>query len=215
MIPKKIHGKYLLKKIAKLIGCFFLWSFFYATQGLVIRFILNKTVTPEDFNNAIQEFLFGHYHQWFLLMLAGIYLLLPFIQKICIDNKLMQYFSLLWLICNIIIPLFPVNDFTSQFQIHFATGYIGYFTLGYYLSQCHIDKKCRICLYIAGLISTGYTVLATIADSRSSGTYVKIHYDSFSWNVFLMAVSIFVFFLYKKEKADSCKKYFPIWQKPL
>lgn len=200
MIPKDIEGKYLPKKILKLLGCFFLWSFFYAAQGLAIKFLLGRTITAEDFHVCIREFLFGHYHQWFLLMLAGIYLILPFVRKICLDKKTMQYFILLWLISNIIIPLISVDSFTALFQLHFTIGFVGYFVIGYYISECNIEKKYRICLYISGIAATIYTVAATIFDCRSSETYIQAHNGSFTWNVFLMAVSMFVFFRYKPEK---------------
>ncbi len=194
MIPKDIQGITLLKKALKLVGYFFFWSFFYATQSLAIKFILYKTITPEDFCSFIHELLFGHYHQWFLLMLAGIYLILPFIQKFCLDNKLVIYFIFLWLIFNFFSSLLPIGNFLSQLQMHFVIGYVGYFVLGYYLSHHTFKFKHRVFLYLIGIMATAYTIIATIVESRITSTYVTAYYGSFSLNILLMSIAIFVFF---------------------
>lgn len=208
MIPKCTDGKYLSGKILKLIGCFFLWSFFYAAQGLAIKYIRKGSISEQDFHSGVNEFLFGHYHQWFLLMLAGIYLILPFIKKICSDKKTLIYFILLWLVSNIILPLLPISGFTDLFQLHFTIGYVGYFVIGYYIAQYGIEKKYRACLYLAGIIAFIYTVSATIFVSRNTGSHVQIYFGGFTWNVFLMTISIFVFFQYKKEKDNLIRKVF-------
>lgn len=206
MIPKNLQGKYLLKKILRLIGCFYIWSFFYAFQGIAFNFILGKPVTLDALSNSLQRFIYGHYHQWFLLMIAGIYIILPFIQKICVDKKIMEYFIILWIINSIIVPLLPLQGITSQLQLHFPAGYIGYFVMGYYLSQYPVKKNYRIGIYILGIIGTIYTIAATIYESQITGSYIEKHFGSYSWNVLLMAVSMFVFFQYNVKKENPHKK---------
>lgn len=203
MIPKDIQAKYLSKKILRLVGYFYLWSFFYAFQGLVFKLVLNDPVTLQDFLNSLQRFIYGHYHQWFLLMTVGLYLILPFVKKFCDDKKLMMYFIILWIVSTFITSLLPIQGITSQLQLSFIAGYIGYFILGYYLTQININQKYRIGLYIAGVLGAAYTVLKTIHDTRCTETYVDKHFSPFSWNVFLMAVALFIFFQYKSESQNK------------
>ncbi len=56
----------------------------------------------EPFCNS---FINGHYHMWFLFMIVGLYLIVPFLLRpIVRDEKLLRYFLLLTLIFTFLLP---------------------------------------------------------------------------------------------------------------
>ena len=67
---RKIYSKYILRMVI----AFLTWSIFYALM------------TPEYFENGmlygikthIDAMVSGHYHMWFVLMIIGIYMCIPF-----------------------------------------------------------------------------------------------------------------------------------------
>ncbi len=150
MLSKEVSIKHLMKKIFKVMVCFYAWSIIYSFQDVLIDFIKTGDVLQYDFDNAVQRIWGGHYHQWFLPMIAGLYLTVPLLKKICADKKTMQYFICFWLFNSIILQFLPneIKISASKMNLYFPVGYIGYFVIGYYLSQYQIEKKYRICIYI-------------------------------------------------------------------
>ena len=64
------------KRVLKIILLFYIWSAFYAFQGVAVD-ALTGQFSQEAWNGALQRFVFGHVHMWFLQMLAGFYILIP------------------------------------------------------------------------------------------------------------------------------------------
>ncbi len=197
MIPKSVPPKNLLRRILLLIACFYGWSFFYAFQGLAFKFITRNAITSQDVFNSCQRFIFGHYHQWFILMTIGLYLILPFVKKICTEKNLMRYFIILWLFITFAANILYIQGITTKLQLNLVSGYAGYFILGYYLTQITIKKIYRIGIYILGFAGATYTILKTIIDTQNSGTFIDTYFLPFTWNVLFMAVAIFVLFQYE------------------
>ncbi len=197
MIPKNIPAKGLLKRILLLLACFYGWSFFYAFQGLAFKFITGKVITSQDIFNSCQRFVFGHYHQWFITLTIGLYLIIPFVKKICSEKNLMRYFIILWLFITFVPKVLHIEGLISKLQMNFVAEYVGYFILGYYLTQITIKRIYRIGIYILGIAAAAYTVLKTIIDTRVSGTFISSHFSPLTWNALFMAVAIFVLFQYE------------------
>lgn len=89
-------GHILKKNVSRLVTAFIFWSALYAV------FMVNFEGCPTTL--ILQQFLNGHYHMWFLFMIVGLYLIVPFLRPIVRDEKLLRYFLLLTLIFTFLLP---------------------------------------------------------------------------------------------------------------
>ena len=172
------------KNITRLAAAFLFWSFVYALVNLI------ESKASEHF---LAELLKGHYHMWFLFMIAGLYIIVPFLQKIAASSFLLKYFLVLSLMFTFIFPfaikiisyLSPgagdaINTCFGNTKHHFTIGYIFYFMLGYYLSKAPISKKTEIIIYILG--TCGFFCAVKFSN----------FYD-FSISVLFESIGVFVF----------------------
>lgn len=184
------------KNIARIMAAFCFWSLAYAGFYFLGGASLDKTVS---------DFLTGHFHLWFLPMIAGLYMLIPFLRKIVEDKKLTEYFLLLSFVFSIVIPqlvvvtgLFSekvsslINLTFAGFSFNFGFGYIFYFVLGYYLHNNAFDAKWNkwfyACIPVGYLLTIG---LSRLLDFTSNGADTTF-YGAFTINCFIMSVGIFM-----------------------
>lgn len=185
------------KNISRIITAFLFWSLFYAS----ISFVRGAGI-----KSALDAFINGHYHMWFLFMIVGLYMVIPFLRLIVKDNSLMKYFLILAFIFAIVIPEIIsvtgiVNDKYSSFMqgiidkvsLNFVLGYTIYFILGYYFSRKDISRKFSILIYALGIVGFSSTVIFTAVATRYQGKPSELFFGNFTVNVFLEAVCIFVF----------------------
>jgi surface polysaccharide O-acyltransferase-like enzyme len=157
---------------------------------------------------VIETFICGRYHLWFVPAIIGLYLVTPFLRKITADKKLTEYFLILWVVISSVFALLKVlpfvhdsaNGLASDLQMHFVTGYTGYFILGYYLCNIEISPKIRKIIYALGVIGFIATAVGTWAWSVSKGKPVKSLYNNFMPNVLLQSVAVITFFRYEVSK---------------
>lgn len=212
---RKFAAKSWLGKIGKLAAGFFLWSFFYAFQSVLYNGILHgwDSVTGEMWSDAVTRLIMGHGHMWFLLDLAGFYLLLPVLRKICEDVRVNGYFLLLWVMVRfLIVTVFPyiggdmVIAVTTSMHLNLLTGYIGYFLGGIYLDRTDIPRRCRYVIYTAGAGAVAFTIAKTLLDCRATGSYDERWFSPSNINVLVFSIAAFVFFKYLRvpqRAADS------------
>ena len=58
----------------------------------------------EVFRAAVERFVFGHIHMWFLQILCGFYLLIPVARQISAKKETLRYYLILWIIFRFLIP---------------------------------------------------------------------------------------------------------------
>ena len=132
-------AKIYRKNIFHMITAYLFWSVLYAAIEFSQGLSLSSTIVQ-----AVQ----GHYHMWFLLMIVGLYMIVPFLKKIVESPSLTRYFLLLALICTFAIPQGisllslvnenyggAVNYVWETFDFHFTLGFVGYFVCGYFISS--------------------------------------------------------------------------------
>ena len=89
-LPRKTELKTMLRSyIPRMAVCYLVWSAVYACYS------------GELTAKAIAT---GYYHLWYLPFLCGVYLVLPFLQKIAEDEKLTRWLLLLAVIFGLQIP---------------------------------------------------------------------------------------------------------------
>lgn len=192
------------KRIVKIVILFYVWSAFYAFQGVAVD-ALTGSFTMEAWNAAVERFIFGHVHMWFLQILVGCYLLLPVARQICAKKEVAQYYLILWIVFRFIVPYVTEAFGWSTFQaridslgLDLLVGNFGYFLLGYYLNETEIKKEARRVLYALGIAAVGLTIILTIQNSVEAGTYVDRWFNPSTPNVLVMSIAIFTCFKYSE-----------------
>ncbi len=203
---EKLYKKYVLR----IVTAFLFWSFLYAG----VRFIGGCGM-----KEAVKAFLTGHYHLWFLFMIAGLYIIVPFLRKITESDTLIKYYLVLAFVFAFLLPQTVtilkllskswgtlVNTMLSNVKFHFTLGFSCYFVLGYYLDRIELGKVARWILYLLGiagfLFTAGMTAMLSISGGKPSDTF----YGHFTVNILLESVAVFVFGKYHLKLAGAREK---------
>ncbi|MBQ9389586.1 MAG: acyltransferase family protein [Synergistaceae bacterium] len=199
---KKIYNKYIFR----ILTAFVFWSFMYA---------LANYVKNRDAIKAVGHFLQGHYHLWFLFMITGLYMILPFVKKIAESKSMTKYFLVIAFFFAFLFPeiihlisLFSekysefAGDILKNFNFQFVGGFTGYFLLGYLLNSTDISRKTERIIYITGIIGFITTVVMSLYASRFKGE--PFHFLS-NHNVNVMCEGAAVFTFFKSKFNFSAK----------
>ncbi len=197
-LDREISLKVLYKKyILRLVIAYFAWSIIYAVVRFWGKF---------EINAFLSDVIKGHYHLWFIPMIIGLYMIVPFLRKVVQDRRLAEYFIILALIFGCTLPALAeriglVNELYSNTlkqlidnaAVKFVLGYSPYFVLGYLLNKTEISKKAEIIIYSFGAAGFIITPLATVISSRRYDVADKFFLGNLSLNVLACAVAVFVF----------------------
>lgn len=198
---KKTLQTLFQKYIFRIVVAFAFWSIIYA--------VLMSGGKREIFINILK----GHYHMWFLPMIIGIYLLVPFLHKIVEDEKTLKYFLLLSFLFAFVLPqvIQMTTDFGSGIFLDFMNmvnynlnymnvkmvlGYTGYFLAGYYLNKYEVSKPFRIIIYCLGLIGASTTIMMDSSLALKLQGPVGTYCGNHSVNILFECVAVFVWFKY-------------------
>lgn len=159
--------------------------------------------------DMLSRFLSGHYHLWYLPFLIGVYLVLPFLQRIAEDARLTK--QLLWvsLVIAVLIPwlgdlaalLWPeaagyVRTVENHLNYSFFFDLLAVLVLGHVLHQTDLSTKARVGIYLAGILGVAVTGVATIWASDRAGLQNSLFFDQAAPNTLCAAAAIFVFAKY-------------------
>ncbi len=195
------------KAFLRIVLPLFIWSAIY--------YIYRTPFDLLSFNVFLIKFLTdkisGHF--WFLYMILGIYLSVPFIQAALknIDNKTLGILLLVWFAIYIISPM--TNYFFNikiNIQAYILSLYIGYFLLGYLLHSLEITYKTNLMFILLLIISILITVIGTYFLKISSGKLINILWLNNSLPIFLIASSIFIIIKYNFLHMTDINKW---WKK--
>ena len=188
---RKIYGKYIFR----IFTAFVVWSFVYVCLNCVDMGILGV------------DFIEGRFlHMWFLFMIAGLYMIVPFAKKIAESESLTKYFLALAFLFAFVLPqsveiisLFSkdygeiAGTIADHFHLHFVAGFTGYFLLGYVLNNAQISRRAERLIYFAGIIGFAATVFMSLRASLFIGKPSGF-YNDHTVNVMFESISVFVFF---------------------
>jgi surface polysaccharide O-acyltransferase-like enzyme len=97
---------------------------------------------------------------------------------------------IVWIIANFLQLAIP---FHLGDQIFIATGYVGYFVLGYYLRDVQVTQRQIKLLLIVLVVAWIGTAVGTYVDTlRHDGTISDLFYDYLSPLVVAMTISVFL-----------------------
>lgn len=144
---EKIFKKYILRVLSALI----IFIFVYRIFDLVMN---KEAFTVMGIVNGIIQIIQGTSwaHLWYLYLLIGLYLLLPFYRMISKASSKhdMRYLLGIYAIFLSIIPILNAFGLNSAFYIHVSTIYPFYLFLGHAIhsKQIHLSKVASILLFI-------------------------------------------------------------------
>ncbi len=211
-LQKDSDYRVTLRKVLRIFLVFCFWSLIYTVYTL---FFYEGGVKEGVFRAFGLQFLQGHYHMWYLIMLVGLYLALPVFRAISKEVKTIKIFLALSIVFTFFLP--TINDMTvlpalgevvgkgifevflissravyADFNFHLTLGFSSYFLLGYFLSSFHRKKMEGLSAILFFLMGTGMTFFFIICsgDGTSAGEF--LHADSL--NILIQSVCIFCFF---------------------
>ena len=177
------------KNVVRLLTAFVFWSLIYAA------------FSAGNWSEFWQRLFSGSFHMWFVLMMAGLYMLIPIFRKITPCIKTAEYYLLIAFFAVFLIPELlqipalsalqsPMNNLLSTLSV----GYGAYFIGGWYLSQKDFNKRQRVLIYILGVAGLLGTILGTSVISYRTGKAMPDpFFNYFSVEVMLEAMALFVF----------------------
>ncbi len=190
---RKLYSKYIFRMFT----AFVFWSFVYA----VIYYM-----DSGDTEHVAEKFITGHYHMWFLYVITGLYMFVPFFRKIAESESLTKYFLVLALIFTVFLPECAdiISLFSEQYgrfvsipvkmmNLYLVADLTGYFLLGYVLDRMNISPKLERVIYLAGIIGLSFTVIMSVYVSFLKNEPIQIFYRELTVNVLCMSVAVFVF----------------------
>jgi surface polysaccharide O-acyltransferase-like enzyme len=137
-------------------------------------------------------------HLWFMYSLFGFYLITPVFQKIVeSEHKLIWYFLGLWVFFEPFAAL--IERFAGlKFGVFLpqATGYFGFYLLGYLLGIREFTKKQSWLAFGTYILATLFIVFSTWALTISAGKADTTFYYINGFPVLIGAIGLFIFIKY-------------------
>lgn len=196
------------KYLPKLVILFVFWSLFYslAEQDFFEHLTssgLSDSWNKIDWNKFWPYFAQGHYHMWYLYMLAGLYLLTPLIKHITLQASKAQliYFVVL---CVVVTSVTKLNQelwnislldiILDKLSLSFFLGYIGYYVAGYLLSTYTPGWRIAAVVFVLGILSFRFTYQETWKLNPMFGFEQPnlIYFSNYSPTVFIMSFAVFL-----------------------
>lgn len=182
--------------IFRLAVLYIFWSCVYGLKDC-----RSFAISQVSWKDIAREMLMGRYHLWYLPMLIGIYILLPFL-KVWISHaskKNIEYFLLLFFVFQILSETITALHFSDALEYmltlikpEMACSYVGYFVLGYYLVHIGIPEKYHRFLYIAAGFSCVLNVVLGNYLAARAGVPTGAIYDSFGLFTVLISIGLVV-----------------------
>ena len=191
-LPRKTELKTALGRyIPRMAVGFLVWSGVYALYAGELT--LNALVS-------------GYYHLWYLPFLCGVYLTLPFLQRIAGDDRLADQLLLVSLTVGTLFPwlvklgelLLPeqsglLTTLAGQVNYTFFFDHISLLLLGHRLHRTELSPKQRRVIYILGLLGVSVTGIATIWTTSRTDFQNSLFFDFSAPNNLCAAAALFVF----------------------
>lgn len=216
LLPKRYTLKvHLEKRFQRILLPFLFWSMIYILIDLLLPILKGESIILADcFKYIASRVVFGvRGHLWYIYMILGLYLFIPYIQKWILhyEKSEMYLFLILWsvtLIANWFIPSVSGEkgySFGRGIDLTYFSGFIGYLILGYFLSTKDIfnNSKGNILSILLIVIGLFITYIGTYYVSKTNGVFSRNFVRYLTPNVAFVSVGIFLLF------KNNCNKIIP------
>lgn len=187
---KKLYSKNVLRILTIIL----FWGLVYA--------LLHKPPADLSFSSLYAFFkvwVLGHYHMWFLYMIAGLYIMVPVLRCITASAQATRYFLVVAFVVNSVVPFLTsfghlslFSSLLAKMMFEMPIGYSFYFVLGYWLSAKELTRAQYRWALLGGLVGVAGTIALTWGLSVAAGEGVQTFYNYLSLPVCLASVGVFV-----------------------
>lgn len=196
LIGREVDLRRNTARVTKILRPLVVWSAVYAVWNY---FYMDKGYynLQDMFEEPVKK------HLWYLYVLVGIYLTLPFWQKLFqnMNDEMVKYFSMLY-ICLLAINFYlAIQDMEVRYQIPLvgSSCHLGYFIMGYlirqYRDKIHLRRLWAACL---AMLALAIVVGATLWYSFCDGQHCE---DFFEYrNVLIGVAAMAVFYIAIKSR---------------
>lgn len=206
LTKKENTGEFYKKRLLKICYPFIFWTIVYIFYNTDV-FDLGKDELIATIMYRLKNG--ANAHLWYLYMIIGLYLAIPFLQKIVqhATTKELEIFLVLWFI-----SLFIFNKnlptYLPKLDISFFSSYTGYLILGYYLSIKDFStlKWWSLGSFILIACCTAYL---TYVMSLNVHKFNPLLYGYLSPNTAVIAASLFIYI--KHISTDITLPRWAIW----
>ncbi len=196
--------------IRRILICFAAWTVLYA--------LLYTAIEHGDFRYFLTRLFKLPDHLWYLLMLIGLYLVLPAMRALTRDRALTRWLIWLLIAFGTLDTVSGITGFfseaagdswvwplwkgflgnLSELERSFVPGYFGLFLLGHYIHEYGLGSRHRliVCAAVPALILSG---LLTVWISLLTGKYVYTFMLETNPLIVLASAGIFAFFREKES----------------
>ena len=203
---------YDFKKVRKCMFRIFVPLFIFS----FIYFFMYSNYSLYNFKNFLIKFIEEPFFSlWYLYVLIGIYLCIPFLQKfiITLDDKYYKYFILIFLLLPSFLNLVSIVTnikIYSGFTFSFFSYIIGYLVCGYYLSINKITKKTLCKSFYIFMLSWLILVSSMFIPYKVNGEIYLGLKDIYSTFTILMSICTFssIKYFYEDKKISLKKEKF-------
>jgi surface polysaccharide O-acyltransferase-like enzyme len=173
------------------------WTAFYLLWS--VEAYSNRTMT---LSHAILSMLKAIYigdveiHLWFLYILVGIYLVVPVLRVYvsAASRRDLIFFISMWFIATSLLELLQqVTGYKTALVIPVVGGYVGYFVLGYLLSDVNLSRQGLILSIVGMMAATGFTYVGTDLFSTQPPPLNRYFYSYFSLPTVLASTCGYLF----------------------
>ena len=207
---RRLYSKYILR----IIRDFSIWSVFYSTIGLLFDLFQH---TPLSVGVFLRHCLTGIPHQWFLFMIAGLYLIVPFLRRIAENPCLCRLFLVLGFFFALFLPesisvatlCSPacgevMKSMQGKMQMHFLLGFPIYFVWRFWLHTQPVSSIFPWMCVGIGRLGVVLTYFLTAWASARAGQLDETFYMATSnVTVFLPATALFAICKHLFSKAKG------------
>ena len=197
-LPRKMELRTMVKRhIPRMVISWVVWS---AANALYLG------GTPEQ---MLKQFASGQYHLWYLHFMCGVYLMLPFVQKIVEDERLTKQLLAISIVIALWVPwladlaalVWPATEHyvrivENYLNFTFFFDHLAFLLLGHVLHRMDLSAKARRYIYIAGILGVVVTAAGTVWVSYYTDFQSSVFFDLGAPNTLCTAVAIFVFAKY-------------------
>lgn len=185
------------KAVFRVILAFAVWNVIYQ-----IFYLLDGSHAGLNWKGILSQALIGPYHFWYLYMIAGLYLITPFLRKIAESKQLSEYYIVLFFLFMVLnkygvrLPFVgaTLNAMAENMSMHFVVGYSGYYILGHYLRTNPLSGRWEKGLYLAGGVLLLAGAAANTWQSLRIGAYTEAFTGYTNPNTILVACAIYTLF---------------------
>lgn len=181
------------KRFKKVIIPLIAWSMIYMV------FTNNYNILSIITVNFVKQFLADkiYYHMYFLYIILGLYLITPLLRRILVHANMydVYYYLILWFFITPVRQLIGLLGYNIELPLEVATGYLGYYIMGYAIKKTQITDKVINLSYIMAAVSIMATAVGSYILSKNSGKFDPFFTYGFSITTVVYSICLFILLL--------------------